>query len=210
MDIRRKAEAEYRAGWNSYSDPPAGPSVSPAAPSSPPGAPNSPTSPVRWYPDMDAPGNDLGGRDGWVRDVSKADDCVQKCLSDPNCVGFTFNILRHVCIPKSRIAPLIRSEDAAMTGVITDRAAPPTVPTLTARVRQYPNMDASGNDRGEWISGVSIRDCESICVADSGCAGYTYNRQRLTCIPKNFIGGLAPSSEPAVTGIVEGRNVSGR
>jgi hypothetical protein len=71
-------------------------------------------------------------------------------------------------------------------------------------------MDASGNDRGEWISGVSSKECESICVADSGCAGYTYNRQRLTCTPKNFIGGLAPSSEPAVTGIVEGRNVSGR
>lgn len=203
-DLRRTSEPEYRAGWNIYTEPTTSPPSPPASP------PDSSFSPVRWYPNMDAPGNDLGGRDGWVRDVPNADDCMRKCLADLNCVGFTYNIGRSVCIPKSRIAPLIRAEDSAMTGVITGRADLPSVPNVAARVRQYPNMDAAGNDRGEWISGVSGKDCESICVADPGCAGYTYNRQRLTCIPKNFIGGLAPSSQPAVTGIVEGRNVSGR
>ena len=199
MDSRRRSEPGYKEGWNSYSDLLTG-AENPSTP---------PSLPVRWYYGMDAPGNDLGGRDGWVRDVANADDCMRTCLSDRNCLGFTYNILRHVCIPKSRIAPLIRAEDAAITGVMTDRATPPTVPNIAAHVRQYPNMDASGNDRGEWIPGVSSKDCESICVADSGCAGYTYNRQKLTCIPKNFIGGLAPS-EAALTGIVEGRNVSGR
>jgi hypothetical protein len=203
-DSRRNSEPGYKEGWNSYSEPFTGPPPSPESLSTPL------PSPARLYYGMDAPGNDLGGREGWVRDVANADDCMRKCLSDGNCVGFTYNIRRTICIPKSRIAPLISAEDAAITGVITDRTAPPSVPNFTARVRQYPNMDAPGNDRGEWISGVSSKDCESICVADSGCKGYTYNRQSLTCIPKNFIGGLAPSSEAGVTGIVEGRNVSGR
>ena len=73
------------------------------------------------------------------------------------------------------------------------------------RVRHYENVDASGNDRGSWIRGVSSADCESICIADSGCAGYTYNRLRATCIPKNIVGRLMTSSEAAVTGVVEGR-----
>jgi len=73
------------------------------------------------------------------------------------------------------------------------------------RVRHYENVDASGNDRGSWIRGVSSADCESICIADSGCAGYTYNRSRATCIPKSIVVRLMGSSEPAVTGVVEGR-----
>ena len=205
-DVRRNSQPDYKAGWNSYLEPPTSPSRSQAAPTE---APGMQASPIRWYPDMDAPGNDLGGRDGWSL-LTNADDCMRKCLSDRNCVGVTYNQSRSVCIPKSRIAPLIRSEDAAITGVITDRTAPPTVSNVTARVQQYPNMDAPGNDRDEWICRVSRKDCESICVVDPGCAGYTYNTQKLTCIKKSFIGGLALSSEPVVTGIVEGRNVSGR
>jgi hypothetical protein len=209
-DRRRNSELDYKAGWNSYSEPEAGPSTSPASPSpAAPGGPDSPASPVRWYPGMDAPGNDLGGPDGWLRDVANPDDCMRKCLADRACVGATYNIRHSACFPKGRIAALVRADDLATTGVLTDRATPPSVPNVTARVRQYPNMDAPGNDRGGRISGVSSRDCESICVADSGCVGYTYKHQRLTCIPKKIIGGLAPSSEPAVTGIVEGRNISG-
>jgi hypothetical protein len=201
-DARRNSEPDYKEGWNSYQEPSTSSSATQAPPS---GAPYSEV-PVRWYPDMDAPGNDLGGRDGWS--LGNADDCMHKCLSDRNCVGFTYNKSRSVCIPKSRIAPLIRSDDAAITRVITDRAAPPTVSNATARVHPYLNMDFPGNDRGEAVLRVSRRDCESICVVDAGCAGYTYITQTLTCVKKNFIGGLAPS-QGVVTGIVEGRNVSG-
>jgi hypothetical protein len=209
-DVRRKAEPDYRVGWNNYSEPTTGPPTGSGTLPPPVDTTGTSSPQVRWYPNLDAPGNDLGGRAGWVRNLANADDCMRMCLADRACVGVTYNIRYSVCIPKSRIAPLVRAEDPATTGIITDRAEPVLPSGATARVRQYPNMDASGNDRGEWISGVSSKECESICVADSGCAGYTYNRQRLTCTPKNFIGGLAPSSEPAVTGIVEGRNVSGR
>jgi hypothetical protein len=209
-DLHRNSEPCYKAGWNAYLEQqPTSLSTGQGA-LSPPTAPSPPTSQVRWYPDLDAPGNDLGGRDGWIRDATNADDCAQKCLADHNCVGFTYNIRRSVCIPKGRIAPLIRGEDAAITGVIIGRTELPTLPSAAARVTQYPNMDAVGNDRGERISGVNARDCESICVADNGCAGYTYVRESLTCIPKSFIGGLSPSSQSSVTGIVESRNVSGR
>jgi predicted aspartyl protease len=170
-------------------------------------APNSVPSQVRWYQGMDAPGNDLGGRAGWMKDVASADECMRICLSKSNCTGFTYNIRYSVCIPKSRIAPLINAVDPAITGVIRDRAeAPSAVGTVAAGVREYPDMDAPGHDRGSWVPNVSSEDCKKICLADNGCVGYTYNRRQLACFPKNSIGHLYPSSEPAVTGIIEGRN----
>jgi hypothetical protein len=48
-------------------------------------------------------------------------------------------------------------------------------------------MDAPGNDRGEWISGVSSKDCESICVADSGCDPAL--RRRLFDLARALAGG---------------------
>lgn len=58
-------------------------------------------------------------------------------------------------------------------------------------VRRHFGMDAPGNDRGMWIRHVgTVNDCENICLADPGCAGYTYNARRSTCIPKNRIGQL--------------------
>src|SRR5215469_13308983 len=90
-----------------------------------PTLPNAAPSPVRWYPGMDAPGNDLGGRAGWVKDVATKDECLRMCLSNSRCTGFTYNIRYSVCIPKSRIAPMINSGDPAITGVLTDRAETP-------------------------------------------------------------------------------------
>jgi predicted aspartyl protease len=170
-------------------------------------SPDAVPSQVRWYEGMDAPGNDLGGRAGWIKGVSSADECMRICLSKSNCTAFTYNIRYSVCIPKSRIAPLINAGDPAITGVISNRAeAPSAVGTVAAGVREYPDIDAPGHDRGSWVPNVSIEDCRNICLADNGCVGYTYNRRQLACFPKNSIGHLYPSSEPAVTGIIEGRN----
>jgi hypothetical protein len=157
---------------------------------------------------MDAPGNDLGGPDGWVRDVANPDDCMRRCLANAACVGVTYNIRHLACFPKSRIAALVPANDPATTGIITDRSGPPLTPNVTPRVQQYPDMDAAGGDRGEAIYGKSSTSCATICLSDPGCAGYTYKRQTLTCSLKSFIGGLAPAADPTVTGIIEGRNVS--
>jgi CHAT domain-containing protein/uncharacterized protein len=82
------------------------------------------------------------------------------------------------------------------------RQAAPGAGTPAARATRNENMDAPGNDLS-WIKGVaSIEACESLCAANSACAGYTYNKARLTCIPKTAIGPLVPSREPAVTGIL--------
>ncbi len=152
---------------------------------------------------MDAPGNDFGA---WIFSVANAEDCMRLCMQDSGCVGVTYNIRRSVCIRKSRITSLIHARDAATTGVLTDRTpAPDIFAGAGPRVRHYENMDAPGNDRGSWIRGVSSADCESICLADNGCAGYTYNRLRATCIPKNVVNRLISSNEPAMTGVVEGR-----
>ncbi|MGH6848418.1 MAG: PAN domain-containing protein, partial [Methylocella sp.] len=73
------------------------------------------------------------------------------------------------------------------------------------KINRYPNMDAPGND-ATWVRGVaSVEECESLCLADGACAGYTYNIVKSTCIPKTAIGPLSPTRESAVTGIVERR-----
>ncbi len=73
-------------------------------------------------------------------------------------------------------------------------------------VRRHFGMDAPGNDRGMWIRHVgTVDDCENICLADPGCAGYTYNARRSTCIPKNRIGPLVRHSENPITGVIFGR-----
>ena len=152
---------------------------------------------------MDSAGDDLGP---WAFGVANADNCARLCVQDVACVGITYNIRRSVCIRKSRIRSLIHARDAARTGVLTDRTpAPETSAGRTPRVGHYENVDAPGHDRGGWIRGVSSADCESICIADDGCAGYTYNRLRTTCIPKSIVARVVNSSEPATTGIVEGR-----
>ena len=68
---------------------------------------------------------------------------------------------------------------------------------------RYPNMDAPGND-AKWVRGVaSVGQCENLCLADTACAGYTYNINKSTCIPKTTIGPLSPTRELTVTGIVD-------
>jgi len=207
-DMRRISEPEYRRGWNSYLESPADPPPGLGTPVPSPNTPSPPPTQIQWHPDMDAPGNDLGGPDGWVRDVANPDDCMRRCLANAACVGVTYNIRHLACFPKSRIAALVPANDPATTGIITDRSGPPLTPNVTPRVQQYPDMDAAGGDRGEAIYGKSSTSCATICLSDPGCAGYTYKRQTLTCSLKSFIGGLAPAADPTVTGIIEGRNVS--
>jgi serine/threonine protein kinase len=209
-DTRRKSDPEYRLGWNSYSELPPNRPPDPETPTPSPEVPSPSPTQIRWYPNMDAPGNDLGGPDGWIRDVAVPDDCMRRCLTDRMCVGVTYDIRHSACFPKSRIAPLVAANGSATTGIVTDRSAPPPTSDPTPRVHPYPEMDAPGGDRGERIYGVSSKSCESTCVADPGCAGYTYKPNPSTCALKSFIGGLAPAAEPTITGIVEGRNVSGR
>lgn len=191
-------------GPNGAPDSVANPAPSPPQPSIPSSAPLPSTTPVRWYQGMDAPGNDFGA---WIFSVANAEDCARLCMQDSGCVGVTYNIRRSVCIRKSRIENLINARDTATTGVLTDRtpALDRSAGIAVPGVRLYENMDAPGNDRGSWIRGVSSADCESICLADTGCAGYTYNRLRATCIPKSAVTRLIGSNEPTMTGIVEGR-----
>jgi len=174
-------------------------------PVSSPSSPSSSTSvrsvPLRWYEGMDAPGNDLGP---WLFGIASTEDCMRQCAQDTACVGVTYNFRRSVCIRKSRVRSLIYAREPATTGVLTDRTPTPEV-APAPHVRHYENFDAPGNDRGNWIHGVSSADCESKCVADSGCAGFTYNRSRAICIPKNIVVRFMGSTEPAVTGVVEGR-----
>lgn len=195
--------------------------TSSAAPQSPTSVPNrvpspplSPASPavsvpsvaVSWYDGMDAPNNHFGNIDieEGFPGAANAEDCIRKCAQDSTCVGVTYNVQRSICFPKKRIGGLIYSREAATTGVLTERSpAPDTTPG--PHVRHYENRDARGTDLGKWIPNLSSFQCESVCILDDDCVGYTYNRSRATCIPKRIVDQIVNSPEPAVTGIVEGR-----
>jgi uncharacterized caspase-like protein/Tfp pilus assembly protein PilF len=71
------------------------------------------------------------------------------------------------------------------------------------KVTRYPNMDAPGNDK-QWVRNIgSVEECESLCLSDPACAGYTYNIKHTICIPKTVIGPLTQPSDPAITGVVQ-------
>jgi PAN domain len=158
---------------------------------------------VNRYPNMDAPGNDAK----WVRGIGSVEECERLCLVDSACAGYTYNIKQSACIPKTEIGPLAPASDPAITGILERQSGGARVDAAGGsdgtKVRRYPNMDAPGND-AKWVCGTaSLEQCENMCIADSACAGYTYNIKRSACFPKAAIGPLAPSSIPTVTGIVE-------
>ena len=71
------------------------------------------------------------------------------------------------------------------------------------KVTRHPNMDAPGDD-ATWVRGItSVEQCESMCLANGACAGYTYNIKQSACFQKSAIGPLAPSSVPTITGVVD-------
>lgn len=174
----------------------------PPAPRMPEPQPDKRTNPeptnVRRHAGMDAPGNDRGS---WIKHVGTVDDCESICLADPGCAGYTYNVRRSTCIPKNRISSLVPNNEEPVTGVVLGRAGG----SSGLKVIRYPNMDAPGNDL-RWVRGIgSVEQCESLCLAESNCAGYTYNITKFTCIPKTSIGSFLPSRDPAVTGVVNAR-----
>ena len=156
------------------------------------------------YPGKDAPNNDRGA---WIRGVSSVDDCERICQQDAGCVGYTINLSRSVCIKKNQIGTLASSRDSALTGILTDRTNVAAISTPSQpRVQYYDGMDIPGRDRGSFLRNVTAQECENICLADRGCAGYTYNKKRSACIPKDSIGPMVRALEPAFSGVVQGRN----
>ena len=171
----------------------------------PPSSPAPPPSmAIRWYEGMDAAGDDLGP---WAFGVAKCQRLRTPmpagwCLCRHYLQYQAFGL--HSKEPHTEFDPRSRccqdgsaNRSHACAGYFCGRSWP--------RVRHYENVDAPGHDRGSWIRGVSSADCESICIADNGCAGYTCNQSRTTCIPKSIVARVVNSSEPAITGIVEGR-----
>ena len=161
---------------------------------------------VTRYSNMDAPGNDAE----WIHGIESVEQCESLCLADADCAGFTYNVKYTTCIPKTAIGALSPSADPAITGVVERRTGgvhnEAEGGADGTKVTRYRNMDAPGND-AKWVHGIArVEECENLCLTDPSCAGYTYNVNKTTCIPKTAIGSLTPTREPAITGIVNQRN----
>jgi len=161
---------------------------------------------VTRYSNMDAPGND----GEWVRGIESIAQCESLCLADTVCAGFTYNVKYRTCVPKTAIGALSPSKDPAITGVVERRTGgvrnEAEGGSDGTKVTRYRNVDAPGND-AKWVHGIArVEECENLCLTDPSCAGYTYNVNKTTCIPKTAIGSLTPTREPAITGIVNQRN----
>ncbi|MCJ2051149.1 caspase family protein [Methylobacterium sp. J-070] len=152
---------------------------------------------------MDAPGNDLV----WQRGLD-ADACERFCVGDPRCAAYTYSFGNQVCIPKSAVGPVRPSSVPALTGIVRrpaptgSRGGPPHPPGQTYAIRRLPNLDAPGNDLG-WHRNVdTVEACESLCLADPQCTGYTFNSTRSVCFRKSQIAGTMPARDAVVSGII--------
>lgn len=158
---------------------------------------------VTRLPGMDAPGNDLV----WQRGLDM-EACERLCVGDARCAAYTYSFGNQVCIPKSAVGPVRPSSVPALTGIVrrpaaaASRAGPPRPPAQAYAVRRLPNLDAPGNDLG-WQGNVgTVETCESLCLADPQCAGYTFNSTRSVCIRKSQIAGTMPARDAVVSGII--------
>ncbi len=161
---------------------------------------------VTRYSNMDARGNDAE----WVHGIESVEQCESLCLADAVCAGFTYNVKYRTCIPKTAIGALSPSTDPAITGVVERRTggagAAAAGGSDGTKITRFRNMDARGND-AKWVHAIaSVEECENLCLTDPSCAGYTYNVNKATCIPKTAIGSLTPTREPAITGVVNQRS----
>jgi uncharacterized protein len=158
---------------------------------------------VTRLPGMDAPGNDLV----WQRGLD-VDACERLCVGDARCAAYTYSFGNQVCIPKSAVGPVRPASVPALTGIVrrpdgaASRAGSPRPAAQAYAIRRLPNLDAPGNDLG-WQGNVgTVEACESLCLADPQCAGYTFNSTRSVCFRKRLIASTVPARDAVVSGII--------
>jgi hypothetical protein len=133
---------------------------------------------------------DAPGYDYERLDPPSLDYCQSRCREDPNCKGFTFNRVKHVCFLKHKVSLPLRSHGEATTGR----------KTRGNRFTIRRNKDAPGHDY-ERLDPPTLGECESLCGEDPQCRAFSYNVTKKVCFLK-YSGDIAliPHAD-AITGV---------
>jgi serine protease Do len=142
---------------------------------------------------LETRGHDVLGPDYLrVRDVSYA-GCKAACVSDPACMGMTYNSRYRACFLKSGIVALIRNDDA-----VSAYAASVAKGIIQSDFTVIEDMDMPGDDYRR-ISRVAYLDCFVECVADKRCRAFAFVKRSRDCWLKK-----ATVARKAAPGVVLG------
>jgi hypothetical protein len=134
---------------------------------------------------IDLFGGDIIGADR--RPVS-LDECEAICSNNYSCKGYTFVRAKRWCWPKSAFSAATR-KGGVVSGLKPGFPIPALEPSPSS-MRQLHNVDLFGGDIDDRRP-VSLAECETICVNDHNCRGYTFVRAKQWCWLKSEIGTAA-------------------
>ncbi len=131
------------------------------------------------YRGIDFNGDDLGP---YLYNQS-FESCADACRADTNCIAYTFNTLRSVCILKSGYG-MPKFSNEAISAALQSLA----VPSPQAGMRIERDMDHPGGDLGQnGIRPVALQECSQLCLGDSSCRGFSYVRAKRWCWLKSQV-----------------------
>lgn len=129
--------------------------------------------------------------DGSTYSITNNDhDCMVKCRDDPNCKYWSYNISGNTCY-NGYNEPTCTSNNMYISGIIGDsRNQELPVPVVQRKSMRLPASFLISRDRP--ITNVIANgdnDCESICLNDSSCNAWTYDKTNSQCyISKGIVG----------------------
>jgi len=175
----------------------------PEIPADEPAEPQAPQ--FQYFGNLDLVGGDLTATG--IRGIAM-DVCQAQCAADASCVAFTYVEDKQWCWTKGSIGardvhPGLIS--AIKTGTAENVPAAPATPApaapAPATIVLYPNLDILGHDLTEsGIKGISLTECEALCIKNDNCSAFSYVKRKQWCWPKYGSGATASKA-----GIVSGR-----
>jgi hypothetical protein len=141
-------------------------------PTPPPAAPD-----FHWYENTDFDGDDIKP---WLMDYS-LDDCRRACSVTAACRAFTYNKRRNVCILKTGTGTVRASVEAVS-------ASRMPVSVVRGRITVQNGMDLPGGDLDpSGLRNLSFEQCQSVCLDNASCVGFSYVKSRRWCWTKRQV-----------------------
>lgn len=138
--------------------------------------------------EMDFPGRDLTGRD--KKGITLA-QCQRLCSNTPGCAAFSYVHHLEWCWPKQDVSGF-KPNNGVISGFNPSLVDAAKAKAVTQPFERFPNTDFLGRDLTDsGHRGVSLEQCEAICVQDRNCAGYAYMHKAQWCWPKYGVGAVS-------------------
>lgn len=134
------------------------------------------TTKMKTWESIDLPGGDYDNFS-----VNEDSDCSNQCLKEDRCKAFTFNRKSRTCWLKSTVSEK-KSHASYISGVkLTDSSKTFNEPQpIRYIIKTMRKVDLPGGDYWHFEASKAAK-CAEMCLRESRCKAYTFNRKIRTC-----------------------------